>query len=131
MADKVFVKDPVGWNFFTRSPSSDIGNDLSKRGFRLRELARKQAGRKTGALKASMFSNLKTSARGLSVEVGSNVPHALMHHNGTRPHVIRPRTASTLRFTQNGRIRYAKRVFHPGTKPNFYLTANLIKVVLN
>lgn len=128
---KVFIKDPAGWTFFTKSTAGPIGSDLAKRGVRLRELARRQAGRKTGALRASMFSHLSTNARGIKVEVGSNVKHALMHHNGTRPHVIRPRTASTLRFKQNGRIRYAKRVFHPGTKPNLYLTANLAKVVLN
>lgn len=131
MAEKVFVKDPAGWDFFTRSPAGPIGLNLRKRGNRLLDLGRKQAGKKTGALRASMFCNLTVDARGLRVEVGSHVKHARMHHDGTRPHVIRPRVASALRFKQNGRIRYAQRVFHPGTKPNRYLTGNLPIVVLD
>lgn len=40
---------------------------------------------------------------------------------GTRPHVIRPRDSNgVLRFRVNGQVRYAKRVNHPGNKPNPY-----------
>lgn len=34
----------------------------------------------------------------------------------TRAHVIEPRNARVLRFTINGRVVYARRVHHPGTK---------------
>jgi hypothetical protein len=53
----------------------------------------------------------------------------LMHHQGTRPHIIVPRRAQTLRFYSRGRIVYSKLVHHPGTKPNRYLTDNLRRVI--
>ena len=37
---------------------------------------------------------------------------------GTRPHEIRPVTAKALRFNVGGRVVFAKKVNHPGTKPN-------------
>jgi hypothetical protein len=61
------------------------------------------------------------------VTVGSEDPIALLHHEGTRPHVIVPRNAAYLVFWSDraGRVIYTKRVMHPGTKPNRYLTDNL------
>ena len=41
---------------------------------------------------------------------------------GTRPHIIRARRASALRFTWRGRVRFFKWVQHPGTKPNDFVT---------
>jgi hypothetical protein len=62
------------------------------------------------------------------VMVGSSHPIALIHHNGTRPHVIYPRTASVLAFPSdsapNG-VQFAMYTNHPGTQPNRYLTDNL------
>lgn len=39
---------------------------------------------------------------------------------GTRPHIIRPVTASALRFVVGGVVVFARKVNHPGTKPNRY-----------
>jgi hypothetical protein len=53
----------------------------------------------------------------------------LYHHQGTRPHVIRARNRKMLRFlSSSGRIVYAHRVFHPGTRPNHFLTDALEEV---
>lgn len=62
-----------------------------------------------------------------TVIVGSDSPIALLHHEGTRPHVIVPRNAQYLVFFSQraGRVIWARRVMHPGTKPNKYLTDNL------
>lgn len=125
-----FIKDPAGWEQLTRGRDDIIARDLRRRGERLRLMAMRQAGKKTGQLAANMRSNVSVDFRGIKVEVGSNVKHALMHHQGTRPHFIRPKRARALRFMQRGRIRYAQKVLHPGTKPNRYLTDNLPKVVL-
>lgn len=125
-----FIKDPAGWEQLTRGRDDIIARDLAKRGERLRLMAMRQAGKKTGKLAGSMRSNVSVDFRGIKVEVGSNVKHALMHHNGTRPHIIVPKRARALRFMQRGRIRYAQRVLHPGTRANRYLTDNLPKVVL-
>jgi hypothetical protein len=61
------------------------------------------------------------------VIVGSEDPIAYLHHEGTRPHVIVPRTAPMLVFWSNraGRVVYARKVLHPGTRPNRFLTDNL------
>jgi hypothetical protein len=60
--------------------------------------------------------------------VGSSHPIALIHHEGTKPHEIIPRRAAVLAFpaawAENG-VAFAMIVFHPGTKPNRYLTDNL------
>jgi hypothetical protein len=43
-------------------------------------------------------------------------------HEGARPHVIRPRNARALRFElPNGRVVFARRVNHPGNRPNPFL----------
>ncbi|PWI06533.1 hypothetical protein DIZ27_32860 [Streptomyces sp. NWU339] len=41
--------------------------------------------------------------------------------DGTRPHIIRPRRAKALRFETGGRVVFAKRVRHPGTRANPFL----------
>lgn len=45
-----------------------------------------------------------------------NVDVAGFVEHGTRPHVIRARTAKVLRFRTGGRIRFASSVQHPGTR---------------
>lgn len=55
---------------------------------------------------------------------GPGARHALFVEAGTKPHPIVARRAQFLRFEQHGAIRYARRVFHPGTKAtNFMLNA--------
>jgi len=39
----------------------------------------------------------------------------------TRPHIIRPRTASVLRFWAGGQLIFAREVMHPGTQGAFML----------
>ncbi len=48
---------------------------------------------------------------------GAEAPYAPYVEYGTRPHIIRPRNASVLRFIVEGEIIYAKVVHHPGTRP--------------
>ncbi|MCZ2439653.1 MAG: hypothetical protein LC119_05695 [Burkholderiales bacterium] len=40
---------------------------------------------------------------------------------GTKPHIIRARRKQFLRFTVRGRVVFARRVRHPGTKPYRFL----------
>lgn len=125
----VFVMDEKAYKEMMTSPTGEVGRYLTIVGAKLKYLAKYQAGRKTGALAASMNYKLTRDSRGLVALVGSDNKVALMHHNGTRPHIILPRHAQTLRFYSHGRIVYTKVVHHPGTRPNRYLTDNLRKVI--
>lgn len=53
--------------------------------------------------------------------VSANTHYALYVHEGTRPHVIRPRRAKALRFVVGGRVVFAQRVNHPGTRARPFL----------
>jgi hypothetical protein len=69
--------------------------------------------------------------QGPVVMVGSDAaPKALIHHEGSKPHIIMPRRATMLRFVgRTGQVVFARRVNHPGTKPNRYLADNLPTVM--
>ena len=64
-----------------------------------------------------------------SVKVISTNPHTKLVHDGSRPHTIQPvpsrRPGGYLRFVQNGRVRYAKIVYHPGFRGDPFLTKAL------
>lgn len=131
MPDVVFVKDPAGWEDMVRGPKGLVARDLLRRGRRLTMYARHQVGFDSGQTYRRMGYALMPYRNSLQMRVGSDSKVALIHHEGTRPHVIRPRRARVLRFARYGRINYRMRVFHPGTKPNRYLTDNLPRVVLD
>lgn len=80
--------------------------------------------RRPGTLRDSIVKRFHTTSDGVVVEVGSEDEVALLHHEGTQPHVITPRTAPVLVFwsERQGRVVVARRVNHPGTQPNRFLT---------
>lgn len=124
-----FVKNQAGWDDMTKNPNGMIGSYFRARGRVLENLAKRQVGVKTAKLQRSIHSDIAVTGYGFKVSVGSDNPIALLHHNGTKPHTIFPKTGKTLRFNHHGKIVYAKVVRHPGTKPNRYLTDNLPKVI--
>lgn len=121
--DRVAIKD------LARNPRGPVGRYLSKAAAKLRILAVAQVGKRTGNLARSINYRLVSTGGGLVALIGSNHHVALMHHEGTKPHIILPRHAKTLRFFSHGRIVYAKVVHHPGTRPNRYLSDNLRRVL--
>ncbi len=72
---------------------------------------------KTGELASSFTKELSSD----NVTIKPNAPHAIYVSLGTRPHNIYPVHSRTLRFEAAGGIKFAKHVFHPGTRPNPYL----------
>lgn len=125
----VFVKHPREWHHLTQARTGPFGRDMMRRGRLLRLLAMNQVGVDQDELRPSIkvTGDFKQPA-GPVIRVGSSVPHARAHHDGTRAHFIRPRNARVLRFNQGGMVRYATSVWHPGTRPNRYLTDNLSRV---
>lgn len=105
-----------------------VGRHISRGARKLEMLAVSSAGLRTGALRRSIGTYYTRRGKILEARVGANpgpggvVGYALYHHEGTRPHIIRPKKAQALRFTVAGHTVFAKVVHHPGTKPNPYLT---------
>ncbi|UYL88134.1 hypothetical protein SEA_EVAA_23 [Gordonia phage Evaa] len=53
--------------------------------------------------------------------VTATAPYAAAVHEGTRPHVIRPRRGNVLAFDIGGRTIFAREVHHPGTRARPFL----------
>lgn len=53
--------------------------------------------------------------------VTAHADYAAAVHEGSSPHVIRPRNAAALRFKIGGRVVFAKSVQHPGVKARPFL----------
>ena len=114
------------FNNFFNAPSGPVGQYLLRRGRLVQNAAKRQVGKRTGALRASIHMRHQRDVRGQYVWVGSTLPYALMHHEGTNPHMIFPRSSGhRLVFTTKGRLVFAHAVAHPGTLPNKYLSDNL------
>lgn len=61
--------------------------------------------------------------------VTSHAPYSVFVHEGTRPHVIRPRNASALRFKAGGETIFASSVNHPRTRARPFLTNAVARVL--
>lgn len=115
-------------DYLLNNPAGPVGRDLVKRGQKVLNAARMQVGVDTGRLKASLKMNHERDSRGQFVRVGSKLNYALMHHEGTRPHIIVPKRSQVMVFNKGSQVIYATTVRHPGTKANRYLKDNLYLV---
>lgn len=77
----------------------------------------------TGALRRSIYTVVEKKPLGGTVGVGEK--YGVFVEFGTRPHIIRPKTARVLRFKVNGQYVYARQVRHPGTKGLFFMKTGL------
>lgn len=111
--------------YVLKSPGGHVGSYLTRKAVIITAGASKQAGSKTGALKRSIGWSYAIKAAGPSIEIGSSLPIAYLHHEGTLPHFIIARRRRYLRFRSKGVTVHSRAVKHPGTKPNRYLTDNL------
>ncbi|MFG2873289.1 HK97 gp10 family phage protein [Streptomyces sp. NPDC048338] len=85
----------------------------------------------TGRLRASIrMESRRTFTLKTVWTVGSDVYYAPYVNDGTRPHVIRPKTKQALRFKVGGRVVFARVVNHPGTRPQPFLDRALREVAL-
>lgn len=84
----------------------------------------------TGRLRASIQGRLgRTWTLRPQFTVFTNVEYAQMVHDGTRPHIIRPRRpGGVLRFQVGGQVVYARVVHHPGTRARPFLDRALREV---
>lgn len=77
----------------------------------------------TGNLRNSItIQPLRVVGSAISGGVSADANYAMFVHDGTKPHVIRPKKAGgVLRFTVGGSVVFARSVNHPGTKARPFL----------
>ena len=114
---------------FLNSPSGEVGEYLRDKGNQIQMLAKGMVGVRTGALRSSIHLRHSRDSRGQYVKVGSQLPYAKMHHEGTKPHMIYPQRGQFLKFSKRGQVIYAHSVRHPGTRANKYLTTPMRQVI--
>lgn len=133
------VMDPAAIALLMRSPRGPVMREMMRDGQRVKREAQRRVGvykpppagprrsRRPGTLRDSIVTRMVQQGANVVVEVGSEDEVALIHHEGTRPHTIVPRRAPRLVFwsARAGKVVVARRVNHPGTRPNRYLTDSL------
>lgn len=124
MARSSFRIDEGGINELFNQPGGDVYEYIRRGAQRTVVLAKGYVGKNTGMLARSI--DFRMLQGGATIYADNRV--ALMHHEGTRPHLIAPRRARALRFKSGGRVVYAQQVMHPGTRPNRYLVTALREV---
>jgi len=124
VVSEVTIYKPVLDNFLNNE-SGEVGQYFRVRANRIQVAAKRQVGKSTRALEESIRTTHLRAANYQEWTIGSDNRIALLHHEGTRPHQIFARGSNDMRFSQSGRMIYTRHVFHPGTKPNRYLSDNL------
>ncbi len=106
---------------------SRAGGDLDARAARVAREARRLVGKDTLDLMKSIrvergpgYRDIVAGKRGTRTAA-----YVIPHHDGSEPHVIRPRRAKALRFVIGGRVVFAARVNHPGSPGTRFLTRAL------
>ena len=103
-----------------------VARYLHKIANRINMGAKAQVGVETGRLRKSIKITHFQAPFGAAVKIGSDVHYALLHHEGSKPHLITPKEKNgVLVFTKGAKMVVTKRVMHPGTKPNRYLSDQL------
>ena len=112
---------PEALNRLLKHQDGAVGQYLKRKGNEILISARSKVGVRTGALRASLHMRHMRDPRGQQIWIGSKLNYALAHHEGTKPHVITPKSGKMLRFVSRGQVVYAHSVNHPRTKANKYL----------
>lgn len=137
MAQVTYVPDLLALRFFL-GWDGPAGRDFERRLKTLAFRQRLDAPKRTGRMASKIEYRHMTSDPGRFLEAASGVQPGIRGQwgyadyvsMGTRPHIILPRRpAYALRFVIAGRVIYAQRVQHPGTRANPYLTRHLAEFV--
>lgn len=129
------VLDPVKVAQLLRGPNGPVVRRLIEDGEAVRQEARRRVGvhrpdpwgrpknRKPGQLRDSIVKRMVERNGRPVMQVGSEDPIALWHHEGTQPHTITANKAPMLVFWtgDHSRVITTRSVQHPGTRPNRFL----------
>lgn len=128
------VIDPSKLAEFMRSEQGPVFRMLIEDGEAVKDEAKRRVGvyqlppggparkRRPGTLRDSIVKRIGVEDGMPVVQVGSDDPIALYHHEGTQPHAITGNPLLVFWSNMYGRVIAVHRVNHPGTKPNRFLT---------
>ncbi|MFB7114819.1 hypothetical protein [Streptomyces sp. NPDC056291] len=91
---------------------------LVARTSRVAAIARAEA---PGSMGRHIDWHIKEGPRGLQAVITCSHPAVRYVIEGTRPHIVRPRRAKSLRFEVGGHVVFSAYARHPGTRPNPFL----------
>ncbi|WP_375483339.1 HK97 gp10 family phage protein [uncultured Jatrophihabitans sp.] len=131
MAEVVLDISAAAFEAWALSPDGPIVALMAEKGALVEELAKKNAPKgRTGDLEESIQMTPPVIVGGrVEVTVEATAPYALYVHEGTRPHVIEPRTARVLAWEGPDGPVFSRRVSHPGTKANPFLQDAVVAVI--
>lgn len=121
--------------FSAIKPNRQLMRDLAVAAVREQKL---EVPRRTGNLGRSIHIGAVSETEAQTIASAS---YALYVHEGTKAHTIVPRRAKALAFPaagsgtlsgrvrKGGKVRFAKRVRHPGTKANPFMLRGAVKAV--
>lgn len=92
---------------------------------RAEQIMREKAPVRTGVLRASIMKEVMDGG----AVIRPTVPYAVYAETGTSPHEIQPVHAKALRFEVAGRLVFATRVQHPGSRPQPFIRETVDQVV--
>lgn len=93
------------------------------------QLAKAQVGVDTGALRSSISYDISSVPYRVTVNIVASDSKAVMHHEGTKPHIIKASRTKVLKFRYGGEAQYTAVVHHPGSRANRFLSDQLPKLV--
>lgn len=136
------VMDSQKLSELVRGPSGPVIRDLIEAGEAVKREAQRRVGvyqppdaysaanrqRRPGTLRDRIVKRVVQGPTGAIVQVGAEDEVALLHHEGTNPHVIAARRRPLLVFfwPKVGHVVAMKSVRHPGTEPNRYLLDSFV-----
>lgn len=124
---KVVIYKPI-LNFELNDPKGLVGAHMHRLGQEIVLGAKSQVGYKTGRLRRSINMQHTRDTKGQQLRIGSPLPYALAHHEGTRPHIILPKAPNrVLTFRAGAVLVRTDMIRHPGTNANRYLSDQLAK----
>lgn len=128
--DVLALREFLGWE---GPPGRDFERRVRTLGYRQQSEAPRRTGKMAGQITTRRMSSdpgrFLEAAAGVNPGTGGQHGYAEIVTSGSRPHIIQARTAKALRFIVAGTVVYTKRVRHPGTRPNPYLTRHLNEFV--
>jgi hypothetical protein len=128
--DVLALREFLSW---AGPPGRDFERRMRTLAFRQQQDAPRRTGRMAGQIAqqrmASAPGQFLEGAAGVNPGTGGQRGYAQIVTSGSRPHIIQARTAKALRFVIGGQVVYARRVNHPGTRPNPWLVRHLAEFV--